>query len=206
MHAEPGDEVVELRHPPREDGRIVLPCESERRCSRRRFGQGELLPVGRPRRVSAVDLDEADHLLAEVDRRGVHAPRAALLPAHQVRSRRLDRGEVADEHRVAGGERVGGRAEVGDGVGEAAERRRFAGRGCGHRLECPGVAVVAKDVAGDGAQLVPQPAGEREQQVLRPRRGLRLVGDDAVGQGAARLLMPARRLLVARAAWPPAEP
>ena len=39
------------------------------------------------------------------------------------------------EHRIAGGERRGGRAEVGRRVEQAAQRRRFAGRGRRHRLE-----------------------------------------------------------------------
>ena len=141
--------------------------------------------------------------MAEVDRRRVHASRAALVPAHQVRSRRLDRGEVTDQHRVARGERGGGRAEVRDGVEQATQRRGIADRRRGHRFERSGLAVVAEDVAGDGAQFVAQPAGEREQQVLGPQPGLRLVGEDAIGQGVAQLVVsrPRRSSESSRAAW-----
>ena len=65
VHAEPCDEVVELSHPPGEDRRIVIPRQSERRGSRRGFGQSELLPIHGPTRVFAVDLDETDDLLAQ---------------------------------------------------------------------------------------------------------------------------------------------
>ena len=196
VHAESGDEIVQLLDTPCEDGGVVIPGQGERRRCRRRLDQRVLLAIRRPGCVLAVDLEETDHVVAEVDRRGIHALRATLVAADQVGSNRLDRGQVADQHGLAGRERGGDRAEVRDGVEEATQRRSIAGRRGGHRLEGLGLAVVTEDVAGDGAQFMAQPGGQGEQQVLRPRRGRRLVGEDAVGQDVAQLVVRGGSIVV----------
>ena len=45
VHAEPGDQVVQLFDPAREDGGVVVAGQRERRRRGRRLDQGELLPI-----------------------------------------------------------------------------------------------------------------------------------------------------------------
>ena len=97
------------------------------------------------------------------------APRPALLAADEVRAGGVDPGQVVDDHGVAGHQRGRDLAEVGHGVQEAAKRRRFTGGGSGDRLQRLRFVVESQDVAGDGTQLVAEPVGESEQQILGPR-------------------------------------
>ena len=191
MRTEPGDQVVELRDAPGEDGGVVLVRQRERRCGRRRVDESLLLPAQPPARLPAVQLEEADDFVAQPDGGRVHAPRPALFAADEVRAGGVDRGQVVDGHRLARDQRGRRFAELRHGVREAAKRRRFTGGGGSDRLQRARVAVEPQDVASDGAQFVAEPVGESEQQVLGPRCEGSRPRDALVGKPGGRLAVSA---------------
>ena len=188
--AEPGDEVVELRDAAGKHPGVVLASQREGRRGRGGLDERELVSIEAPLRGVAVDLEQSDHPVTEMDGRRVNAVCSPLVAPDQMRPGRLPGGEIVDRHRRSGDERRRGLAEVGRRVQKASQRGRPFCGGYGHRLEGVGVLVVAQYVAGHGAQLVAQPFCEGSQELFGPQ--------GALAWSRARVVRKARLLLSLR--------